>query len=158
MRSRAMPFLGGLFLWGLAIFAGAPAAQAQTPPFASVPVYGNWCGPNQPANPALGAPPVDPLDAACMHHDICVTARGPFDCGCDLGLLHELRATRWANPVIADNARAIYDAIALAPCRAPEGMAAKQSMFAADLVLDMIRGRGSPADVPRRWLRLMTGY
>ena len=146
-----MALCGGV----LSVLAGA--AFAQTPPFVSVPVYGNWCGPNQPANMAFAAPPVDMLDAACMRHDYCVAQRGPFDCGCDLGLLRELRATPWPNPVIRNDARAIYDAIALVPCRSAQGTALKQGLFGADLFDDVMSGRGTPADVLERWRRLMLG-
>ncbi len=152
LRVALLVLLGAIPLPG----AIAPAlAQSAYP--VSLPVYGNWCGPDYPANPARAAPPVDALDAACMRHDMCTAARGSFDCGCDLGLLNELRATRWPNPLIGRNARAIYDAIALTPCNSPGGMAAKQSMFAADLFGDMATGRGTPMDVVDRWRQIITG-
>ena len=146
-----------IVLSALAQLAMATGMLAQSTGGSAVPIYGNWCGPNYPADPTRAGPPVDPLDAACLRHDICVATRGSFDCGCDVGLLRELRATPWPNPVIQSNARAIYDAIALAPCSAPDGMALKQSMFSADLMTDMMSGQGTPMDVVDRWRRLMLG-
>jgi RHS repeat-associated protein len=51
-----------------------------TDPNGRIPIYGNWCGPDwtggkvEPFNPAHFKDyrkPIDALDGACMHHDIC---------------------------------------------------------------------------------------
>lgn len=55
---------------------------------ASIPVYGNWCGPG---HSGPGAP-IDDLDTACMHHDQCYSARGYFNETCDRELIAEIRA------------------------------------------------------------------
>jgi hypothetical protein len=123
----------------------------------SVAVYGNWCGPNYPANPALAGPPVDALDAACMRHDICTANRGRFDCGCDLALMNELRTTRWQNPGIQSAARGIYDAIAVTPCTDPFGTAQKQSLFMQDAMTDVFNGGAAPVDIMSRWRWLLNG-
>ncbi len=153
MRSA---FVAALSLAGALLLAGPVRAEGSLP--VSVPVYGNWCGPGYPASPWRAGPPVDPLDAACMRHDACTAARGRFDCGCDLALMAELRSTPWPNPVIARNARAIHDAIAVTPCDSPGGMAEKQSWLARDLMDDMATGRGVPPEVAWRWLRLLGGF
>ncbi len=123
----------------------------------SVAVYGNWCGPNYPSNPALAGPPVDPLDAACMRHDICTAQRGRFNCGCDLGFMTELRTTRWQTPAIQSQARGIYDAIAVLPCTDPFGTAQKQSLFMQDGLADMFNGGAAPVDIMDRWRRMIDG-
>jgi len=120
----------------------------------SVPVYGNWCGPDYPASPGLAGPPVDALDAACMRHDYCTAARGRFDCGCDLAMMNELRFTRWATPAIQANARGIYDAIAIIPCTDPLGTAQKQSLFVEDALSDILNGNAAPVNIIDRWRRL----
>lgn len=55
----------------------------------AIPVHGNWCGPNHPKG--LGKPPLDGVDAACMHHDKCYLERGYFDCSCDQALVQDIR-------------------------------------------------------------------
>ena len=122
----------------------------------SVPVYGNWCGPDYPYSPALSAPPIDPLDAACMQHDYCTAVQGRFDCGCDLSLMYELRNTRWPNGYIQSEARGIYDAIAVIPCTNPAGTAEKQSLFMEDFITDAVRGNAAPLDLMYRWSRLLS--
>jgi len=128
------------------------AAQAQV----SLPVYGNWCGPDYPANTAIAAPPVDALDAACMRHDYCAAARGRFDCGCDLMLMYELRNTVWPNPYIQADARGIHDAIAVIPCRDLYGAAQKQSLFMQDVLVDSLNGHAAPVDVLERWRQVLS--
>ncbi|MCK4713378.1 MAG: hypothetical protein KAT26_10915 [Marinosulfonomonas sp.] len=140
----------------LALF-WADAAVAQTIPDVYARIYGNWCGPSHPVDMSRAAPPVDRLDAACMRHDYCVAARGDYDCGCDISLLQELRGTRWGNPVIQGNARAIYDAVALVPCSNPDGTTYKQTLFVVDLLYDFASGKGMPMDVVDRWRDLMFG-
>lgn len=60
------------------------AQQASTMP--SIPVYGNWCGPEHPKDlETLTTPPapIDELDRLCMHHDYCYLEHGNFNCDCD---------------------------------------------------------------------------
>ncbi len=123
----------------------------------SVAVYGNWCGPNYPSNPALASPPIDALDAACMRHDICTANRGRFNCGCDLVFMTELRSTRWQTPALQSQARGIYDAIAVIPCTDPVGTAQKQSLFMQDAMTDVFNGGAAPLDIMERWQRMLGG-
>ncbi len=153
MKNALSKVLFGFFLWVAG--TGLVAAQSNLQIFA--PVYGNWCGPNHPVDMSRAGPPVDVLDAACMRHDYCVAAQGEYDCGCDISFLQELRGTRWQNPMIQRNARAIYDAIALVPCDAPDGMTYKQTMFAVDLFYDVVSGNAMPMDVFDRWRALLFG-
>ena len=44
--------------------------------------YGNWCGPG-----CGSGTPIDNLDACCMAHDMCYSARGFGACSCDLDLV-----------------------------------------------------------------------
>lgn len=122
-------------------------AQAQEPAF---PLHGNWCGIGHGGGP-WALQPIDPLDAACMRHDICTEQLGRFDCGCDIAFMQELRSQYWPNPEIADKARAIHDAIAMMPCSSPQGMAYKAACLASDLATDMMSGREMPMDILRRW-------
>ena len=140
-------------LWLLA----SPPAMAQGVPNIYAPLYGNWCGPNHPVDMSRAGPPLDQLDAACMRHDQCFAALGDQNCNCDISLLNELRTTAWPNPVIDQNARAVYDAIALVPCNSLGGTTQKQTMFAVDLAYDVISGRGTPMDVLERWRYLLLG-
>lgn len=78
-----MRLCGGLLM---ALLSAAPAAHA----FKCVPVYGNWCGLNYPPAGAF-PPPVDPFDAACMRHDLCLVGPGP-EAACDLAFAGELAA------------------------------------------------------------------
>lgn len=50
--------------------------------------HGNYCGPG---SRGVGRPPVDALDAACMHHDACSPAVGTGlpSCGCNARLARE---------------------------------------------------------------------
>ncbi len=120
----------------------------------SFPVHGNWCGPGDRAAPG-GAPraPVDVLDAACMRHDLCYERRGTLDCGCDIALLEELRATRYPDPHLWNKARAVYDFFSLSPCN---GMAAvtKPRYLFLGLSDDVRTGGPSPLDVPLRMFEL----
>lgn len=132
-------------------------AWSQSLPQVYAPVYGNWCGPNHPIDMSRAGPPIDSLDGACLRHDQCIAARGQFDCGCDIGFLNELRQTPWPNPAMAQDARAIYDAIAVIPCTSPDGTMQKQSMFAADLAADVLARGGNPLEVLHRWQNLFLG-
>ncbi len=136
-----------VFAFAVALLAALPAAAQSWPAIAAVPVHGNWCGPGY----GNGLPPTDPLDAACMRHDICTARVGSFSCGCDIALMSELRATPWPNPGIRAKARAIYDAIAATPCRGAEGQAVKMSMAFDDWAREVAAGREAPWDFLRRW-------
>ena len=138
-------------LFALALVLWPTGLMAQM----SVPVYGNWCGPDYPINPALASPPIDSLDSACMRHDYCTAAKGRFDCGCDLALMYDLRNTRWENPFIQSDARGVYDAIAIVPCTDAYGTAEKQSLFLQDALIDAFNGRAVPEDMMERWRRLL---
>ncbi len=142
-------------LWAWSFGAGIATAQGNLQIYA--PIYGNWCGPNHPANMSQASVPIDPLDAACMHHDYCTATQGEYNCGCDISFLQDLRQTRWQNPTIQRNARAIYDAIALVPCNSPDGTTLKQTMFAVDLFYDVMSGKSVPSDVFERWRSLFFG-
>ena len=137
----------------LILLLASPAAAQ------SIPVHGNWCGPGYSGGYGGGygpapAPPTDPLDAACMRHDLCKTYRGQFDCGCDLSLMRELRASRWPNPGIAAKARAIYEAIGMTPCSSPDGYALKMALITGDWADDVASGRQAPWEILNRLSRL----
>ncbi|MDQ2090486.1 hypothetical protein [Marimonas arenosa] len=121
----------------------------------SFPLHGNWCGIGHSGGP-YSAAPIDPLDAACMRHDICAAQRGELNCGCDISFMRELRYQRWPNPVIADKARAIHDAIAMMPCANPMGMAYKAARLASDMTSDTVIGRELPTDILRRWAKVVS--
>ncbi|MEZ5714695.1 MAG: hypothetical protein R3D85_05730 [Paracoccaceae bacterium] len=125
-------------------------ARANGPAF---PLHGNWCGIGHSGGP-FAAAPIDPLDAACMRHDICAAQRGDLDCGCDIAFMRELRAQPWPNPAIADKARAIHDSIAMMPCSNPMGMAWKAACVSSDLMKDTVTGREMPTDILRRWAKV----
>ncbi len=127
----------------LLILLAAPL-QAQ-----SVPVHGNWCGLGH-SGSVFSQPPLDPLDDACMRHDICVSQTGYLSCGCDIGFMQELRATQWPNPGYQAKARAIYDSIAMIPCADPSGMAVKTEMFMSDWARGVLSGHEAPWEVMRR--------
>lgn len=145
--------LVGLCVWSFGV--GFAAAQSNLQIYA--PIYGNWCGPNHPVNMSQANGPIDGLDAACMRHDYCIAQQGEYNCGCDISLLQDLRTTRWQNPMIQRNARAVYDAMALVPCNSPDGTTLKQTMFAVDLFYDLMSGNSVPNDVFERWRSLFFG-
>jgi len=119
---------------------------------AGVRLYGNWCGPGNGNN----YPPVDPLDAACMRHDMCYAATGSVACECDVGFMRELRAMSYPNPDVKVRARAMSDALAMTPCDSPAGWALKQSMMWSDIAADALSGRATPFEVPARWMHLFS--
>jgi len=136
----------------LLILAAAPVLAQGWPGTLAIPVHGNWCGPGQSGNGSTwSAPPTDALDAACLRHDICTARAGYGDCGCDIALMTELRATPWPNPGLQSKARAVYDAIAVSPCRSPGGQAVKMRMGYEDWRRDVASGRAAPLDFLRRW-------
>jgi hypothetical protein len=120
---------------------------------ADVRLYGNWCGPGTSIN---SPPPVDPLDDACMRHDMCYSATGTISCACDVKFMNELRAMTYPNPEVEASARAMYDAMAMTPCNDPTGWALKQSLMWSDIATDALSGRASPFDVPARWMHLFS--
>ena len=121
----------------------------------SMPMHGNWCGPNHPSN-ALEAtlPPIDALDNACRIHDICYASRGAGSCGCDIQLMNNLKRSFYPAPWLREKARAMYDAIGLMPCTDPMGMAYKQSCVWSDLARDTVSGRNPPWQMPLRFGKL----
>jgi hypothetical protein len=143
----------GLALLALASLASLPAAAQSS--MMSMPMYGNWCGPGHPSNPFRASlKPVDPLDAACMEHDLCIASVGAMNCGCDIRLMNRLKYTRYPHPRLQTLARAMYDAIAMTPCTDPQGMAYKQACVWRDMAADVASGRSSPFDMPMRWMYL----
>lgn len=120
---------------------------------AGVRLYGNWCGPGTSLN---NFPPIDPLDDACMRHDICYSATGTISCQCDVRFMRELRAMSYPTPEIEASARAMYDAMAMTPCNDPTGWALKQSLMWNDIATDALTGRATPFDVPARWMHLFS--
>jgi len=148
-------FRGVLVLIAALAVTALPAAPASSDGPLSLPVHGNWCGPGHTAGtPMSGSAPVDPLDAACMRHDLCYVQRGTGDCGCDLAFMDELRHSRYPNPELYTRARGMYDAIAMTLCKSPSGMVEKQGRVRADMARDVISGRSNPLDMPMRWLHL----
>lgn len=71
-----------------------------------IPIYGHWCGPGF----GSGAP-IDAVDTACMHHDLCYGKSGTLDCGCNNSLVAELTKVLALNPRISAEARAKAAAI-----------------------------------------------
>ena len=116
-----------------------------------IPVHGNWCGPGYGGGPAL-----DPLDAACLRHDLCLRAAGgPFNCACDLTFMDELRRSAWPNPVLSDRARGVYEAITLIPCSDPAGQALKMEWAARDWMSAVLSGREPPTATMGRFMQMM---
>ncbi len=125
----------------------APPAAAQL----ALPIHGNWCGPGHGAGPAL-----DPLDAACLRHDLCIAAAGgPFNCACDLVFMDELRRYPWPNPVLQQRARGVYEAITMIPCGDPGGQATKMEWAARDWFNSVMSGREMPTAMIGRFMRMM---
>lgn len=129
----------------------AIAGPAPAPAQLALPVHGNWCGPGHGAGPAL-----DPLDAACLRHDLCIRAAGgPFNCACDLTFMDELRRFPWPNPVLQQRARGIYEAITMIPCNDPGGQALKMEWAARDWLGAVFSGRERPTAMLGRFMRMM---
>lgn len=142
------------FLICLGLLGTAHLAQAQGPGQGSgMILYGNWCGPGTDMN---GPPPIDPLDDACMRHDICYTTHGLGTCTCDVAFMRELRAMAYPNQDLFLRSRAMYDALAMTPCDDPAGWALKQSLMWSDIADDALSGRATPMEVPARWMYLFS--
>jgi hypothetical protein len=63
----------------------------------SVPVYGNYCGPNH-GDPTFRQEPIDSVDAVCKRHDRCYdpTQNGHYQsCACDAQMVNELARVAW---------------------------------------------------------------
>ncbi len=131
----------------IALSLFAATAEAGT----ALPVHGNWCGPNHGGGAVL-----DPLDAACRRHDICIKGTRTFDCGCDLQFMDELRRRSWPSQALYRKGRAVYEAIALVPC---VGTAAQQATKLAWLRQDtagaVARGREAPGAAFDRVMQLI---
>ena len=128
-------------------FALAAPATAQL----ALPIHGNWCGPGHGAGPAL-----DPLDAACLRHDLCIRVAGsPFNCACDLTFMDELRRFPWPNPVLQGRARGVFEAITLIPCNDPAGQALKMEWAARDWMSAVLSGQERPTATLERFMRMM---
>ena len=139
-----------IFLFAVS-FSGAVQAQSWAP--SGVTLYGNWCGPGTSLN---AGPPLDPLDGACMRHDMCYVATGSVACECDVAFMRELRRIPYPNEDVFLRARAMSDALAMTPCDDPGGWAVKQSLMWSDIADDAISGRATPFEVPARWMYLFS--
>lgn len=64
-----------------------PAPEGQVSTRASLPIWGNWCGPGH-----GGGSAVDVLDSICRTHDRCYGSRGYFACSCDRAIVRDIRA------------------------------------------------------------------
>ena len=139
-----------IFAFGVAVVAAfaAPPVAAKNP--LDLAVHGNWCGPG-----ARSGPVTDDLDAACRAHDLCARREGWFDCGCDLAFMDRLRRQSWPTDALYQKARAVYEAIALVPCRGVEGQITKLSWADHDWRGAVASGREAPGDRTLRLLRLL---
>ncbi len=127
--------------------AATPAAAGEL----SWAVYGNWCGPGHGSGPAI-----DGLDAACRRHDLCVRRTGiRYNCDCDLAFMDELRRRSWPSEEMYQHARAIYEGIALVPCRDPDGQATKLDWMMNDRLGALASGREPPFSSLGRFLKLL---
>lgn len=135
---------------------GGPLAGSLRAQTISLPLHGHWCGlghggqTDSMGGGAQPLPPTDALDNACMHHDICTGQFGRLDCGCDIGFMQHLRGQAWPNPGLQAKARAVYDTIAIMPCRDPRGMMIKANMVTRDWAGGVLSGRETPWDILRR--------
>ncbi len=81
--------------------------------------HGNYCGKGQRGE---GLPPIDALDAACMHHDACYDTAGYSSCACDAALRREASAVGDDPDVsleVRRRALSVIEATAAMACRAP---------------------------------------
>ena len=146
-------YMFGIVMWLAASGAGVAESNLQI----HAPVYGNWCGPHHPVDMGHASPPIDALDAACQRHDYCIAAKGQYSCGCDIPFLREVRSIQFSSLKSQQDARAIYDAIALVPCDTADGTSLKRTMFAIDLIYDVVSGNGTGLEVFTRWKNLVFG-
>ncbi|KQP42970.1 hypothetical protein ASF49_00830 [Methylobacterium sp. Leaf104] len=102
--------------------AAIPAARAQEMPYVNPDrgtflIHGNYCGPGN----RSPRPPIDALDVACMHHDICSPPRGQIPtCACNDRLHAEAEAVS-EDPgqpqSLRDTAGFVADTALVLPCR-----------------------------------------
>ena len=131
----------------LCAMSATPAAAVDL----SLAVHGNWCGPGHGGGPAL-----DVLDAACRRHDLCVRRSGVyFNCDCDLAFMDELRHRAWPLELY-QRARGVYEAIALTPCRDPEGQAQKLDWMMNDRLGALRSGREPLFSPLGRFLKMLS--
>lgn len=136
---------------GIALTLAVTLAGAGALAGTAYPVHGNWCGPKHQGGPAL-----DPLDAACMRHDICTRNTRDYDCGCDLRFMDELRRRAWPSQALYLKARAVYETIALVPCVGTiEQQKTKIAWLRQDTLGAVARGREAPGAALVRVLRLI---
>lgn len=80
-------------------------------------IHGNYCGIG---NNGPGMPPIDALDAACMHHDSCTPDEGLPRCACNARFARETRAvaeSRRLNSELRSLAGLVGSAIPLIACQ-----------------------------------------
>lgn len=117
-----MGFLGSLALAATLSAATVPTARAQEMPYVNPErgtflIHGNYCGPGN----RSPRPPIDALDLACMHHDICSPPRGQIPtCACNDRLHAEAEAVS-EDPrqpqSLRDTAGFVADTALALPCR-----------------------------------------
>lgn len=109
----------------LVALASGEGAEVPRKPF---PVYGNWCGPGVPppenGDTAETLPPLDPLDTACMKHDMCYRAAGGKPaCACNDDLLWRVKYIQHHDPEMQAQAgptmTMILAWVTSAPCSEP---------------------------------------
>lgn len=145
---RRTPIIFTLALAGIAALAAPQPSAAKNP--LNLAVHGNWCGPG-----ARSGPVTDDLDAACHAHDLCARREGWFDCGCDLAFMDRLRRQSWPSEAFYQKARAVYEAIALVPCRGVEGQITKLDWANHDWHGAVASEREAPVDRTLRFFRLL---
>ena len=115
-------------------------------------VHGHWCGPGFRVGQAgQPKPPKDPLDRACMFHDLCYSQRGAHSCACDIVFMRALQALPYSpDSDMGEKGRTFYDVIAAKPCRGP-GLMMKWRMGMGAMMGDFMSGQAMPWDIPQRW-------
>ena len=72
-----------------------------------MPVYGCWCGQNQPP-PGEHPTPVDIWDHACQLHDLCYREYGPNHPGCDAQFVGNLQFIALNTPYMPGQLQGAY--------------------------------------------------
>ncbi|MGU3360664.1 hypothetical protein ACLBWX_10045 [Methylobacterium sp. M6A4_1b] len=115
------PLVARLALAAALSAAAIPAVRAQETPYVNLKrgtflIHGNYCGPGN----RSPLPPIDALDVACMHHDICSPPRGQIaTCACNDRLHTEAEAVSEdpAQPrSLRDTAGFVADTALVLPC------------------------------------------
>ena len=75
----------------LAVFVLAIAVSGCAIGGGSAPVYGCWCGENQPKT-GQDPTPIDRWDRACRRHDLCYDRRGRNSRSCDRRLVRDIES------------------------------------------------------------------